>query len=100
MTTVYVSIGNSDGKLPEDRWQEFRDLTHELLTDVLPETGGIVHGAWRSWQPGYTNACWCVEVPPEHETVVKDTLRHPAETLGQDSIAYATAETEFLAPVP
>lgn len=96
--TVYISVGNSDGKLTEQEWQQFRDLTHELLTDVLPETGGVVHGAWRSWQAGYVNACWCVEVPAEHEDIVKDTLRTLAEKFRQDSIAYAVAETEFLRP--
>ena len=95
---VYISIGNSDGKLTEDEWQQFRDLTHELLTDVLPETGGRVHGAWRSWQPDYVNACWCVEVPAEHEGIVKGILRDLAAKFRQDAIAYAVADTEFLRP--
>jgi hypothetical protein len=94
--TTYVTIGNSDGKLPEDEWLQFRDLTHELLTDL--GLTAAVHGAWQSFVPRYVNACWCVEVKPEHEDVVKQTLRDLAAKFGQDSIAWATAETEFLRP--
>jgi hypothetical protein len=93
---VYISIGNSDGKLTAEQWQQYRDLTHELLTEV--GVTAAVHGAWQSFVPKYVNACWCVEVAPEHEDAVKDTLRQLAEKFGQESIAYAVAETEFLVP--
>jgi hypothetical protein len=96
MSTVYISIGNSDGRLSEAEWQEFRDLTHELLTDV--GITAAVHGAWQSFVPKYVNACWCVEVPDEHEAAIVDTLRHLAAKFRQDSIAYAVAETTFLEP--
>jgi len=95
-TTVYVSIGNSDGKLTVEEWQQYRDLTHELLTEV--GVTAAVHGAWQSFVPKYVNACWCVEVADEHEDALKDTLRELAGKFGQDSIAYAVAATEFLTP--
>lgn len=96
MRTVYISIGNSDHKLTDQQWQEYRDLTHELLTEV--GITSAVHGSWQSFVPSYVNACWCVEVPPEHEDALKDTLRQLAAKFEQDSIAWAVAETEFLKP--
>ena len=42
-TQVYISIGNSDGKLAAEEWQQFRDLTHELLTEI--GVTSAVHGA-------------------------------------------------------
>lgn len=95
-TTVYISIGNSDGKLTEQEWLQYRDLTHELLTEI--GVTAAVHGAWQSFIPKYINACWCVEIAPEHETVLKDVLRELTRKFNQDSIAYAVAETEFLIP--
>jgi hypothetical protein len=94
MRTVYVSIGNSDHKLSDEQWLEFRNLTHELLTDL--GLTSAVHGAWQSFVPKYVNACWCVEVKPEHEDVIKQTLSDLARKFAQDSVAWAVADTEFL----
>jgi hypothetical protein len=96
LRTVYVSIGNSDGKLSADEWQQYRDLAHELLTEV--GVTAAVHGAWQSFVPEYVNACWCIEIALEHEDAMKDTLRQLAAKFRQDSIAWAVAETEFLTP--
>ena len=96
MSTVYISIGNSDGRLAEAEWLQFRGLTHELLTEV--GVTSAVHGAWQSFVPPYVNACWCVEVPDEHEAAIVDMLRHLAAKFRQDSIAYAVASTTFLEP--
>lgn len=99
MTTVYISIGNSDDKLTQLRWSDY-------VADVeqrLAESGFRVHGSWFSrpdamWQ----NACWCVELGLLNSTAFvngfKEGLRHVAERYNQDSIAWAEAETEFLAP--
>lgn len=94
--TVYISIGNSDGRLTNAEWLEYRGLVHELLTDV--GITAAVHGAWHSFVPKFVNACWCVEVPDEHEDALVSTLRQLATKFRQDSIAYAVAETTFLKP--
>ncbi len=93
---VYVSIGNSDDKLAQAEWSEFYELTRELLVDL--GLTSEVHGAWASLpNAAWQNACWCVDVKPEHADTVKDTLRRLAHKFRQDSIAWNEANpTEFL----
>lgn len=91
--TVYVSIGNSDDKLPQKRWSEFL-----FETDVtIREEAEAVHGMWYSrpdspWQ----NACWCVEISNTGAEELKLKLAHVAYEFQQDSIAWARAATEFI----
>jgi hypothetical protein len=94
VSTVYISIGNSDDKLTQQRWADFVTRTHL----VLDRYASTMHGSWFSgpaapWQ----NACWCVELVDAIVPGAKDELRLLAREFGQDSIAWAVApETEFL----
>lgn len=98
MTTVYISIGNTDGKLSYTEWAEFWQLTNELLTTTVTTQ---IYGVWRSLPDSeYVNACWGVEVPLVHERALQDGLRELAAKFRQDSIAYAAVpRTRFLMPV-
>lgn len=100
MTTVYVSIGNSDDKLSQAQWAQF---VQEV--DASVRHHGEVHGAWLSppaspWQ----NACWCVEYAhldawPTQVDEQKRWLSRVAQKFHQDSIAWAECPTtEFLTP--
>jgi len=93
MRTVYVSIGNSDDKLTQQRW-------HSYCVDVgltITRYSKQFHGIWFSessspWQ----NACWCIEPWPHMVEQFKQSLSILAEKYQQDSIAWAEAETTFL----
>lgn len=98
---VYISIGNSDDKLSQMEWGKFYHKV-DLTIQGYRHSGVQIHGRWVSqstdhWQ----NACWCSDTYPLGHTLVnllKNQLRDLAAEFGQDSIAWATAETEFLSP--
>ena len=93
--TVYVSIGNTDGKLSHAEWAEYWHLTDELLTQLGLTTATF--GVWHSLPATpYVNACWAVQIPAIHVDAVRDTLVRVASKFRQDSVAWAVAETEFL----
>jgi hypothetical protein len=92
---VYVSIGNSDDKLPQARWHEFwvefrRTVVHHASQ---------VHGEWLSIGCApYQNACICLELPAGNANGLKIDLATLAAEFGQDSIAWAEARTVFIKP--
>lgn len=94
MTTVYISIGNSDDKLTQQDWSRFVGL----LRDIVRTEAGTVHGEWLSlpdsrWQ----NACWCVEVPDAKRSGLRESLAGAAHYAHQDSIAWAeVASVDFI----
>jgi len=95
LVTVYVSIGNSDDKLPQARWHEYWIALRELVVRYAVE----VHGEWLSIPVSpYQNACLCFDVLPDDVTPVKRELAGLAGRFGQHSIAWAEAQTEFLIP--
>jgi len=96
---VYISIGNSDDKLPQADWAMF----HSAVDGVIRRVGRRVHGAWVSpstdpWQ----NACWCVELDEDavgDAVWLRGQLANLAVAYQQDSIAWAEAPTtDFLGP--
>lgn len=94
MTTVYVSIGNSDDKLQQGEWSAFYGDVDQAIRKS--DCVGAIHGAWISesrapWQ----NACWAFDLFAA-PTNLRAELRALAHAYRQDSIAWATAETEFL----
>lgn len=94
MQTVYVSIGNSDGKLTPRQWAHFWHETNEWLQDWAE-----VHGQWHSLPTMiWVNACWRVEVLEDQEQDLKLGLEALAKKYNQNSISYAVAKTEFLTP--
>lgn len=60
-----------------------------------------MQGAWFSrpdaaWQ----NACWCIDMPATWRQYdeLRERMQAIAGEFGQDSIAWAEADTQFLAP--
>lgn len=91
--TVYISIGNSDDKLPQGSWWSFCNELEFLLDNYYV----AVHGQWYSLPNSrFQNACWCVEVPTNDVSALREALIDLASEFRQDSIAWAVAETEFL----
>lgn len=92
MTTVYISVGNSDDRLSQREWHDF----YCKVSRAIHAAARRVHGQWVSepaaaWQ----NACWCVELADE---TLKYKLAGLAAEYRQDSIAWAVAATEFIGP--
>lgn len=95
VSTIYVSIGNSDDKLTQAEWATFCAST---LAEIKTWSRQI-HGDWHSlpnarWQ----NMCICFEVDDTAIDYLKTQLAKQAERYRQDSIAWAPAQTEFLRP--
>jgi hypothetical protein len=92
---VYVSIGNSDDKLTQAEWSEFCTRTLGFLQGEASR----VHAVWYSRPDApFQNAAICFEVDLEQqEEPIKGVLRQLAAAYDQDSIAWAIAQTEFLA---
>lgn len=91
--TVYVSIGNSDDKLSQREWSAF---TMETYAEVL-HCSAQLHGVWASASTDqYQNACWCFEIRKNRAPALKRALAKIAKRHGQDSIAWAVADTEFI----
>lgn len=97
MTTVYISIGNSDDKLTQAEWAQFWTSTDAAICENVK----TMHGRWMSEPTSrFQNACWCVEIAEGAAINYEGRLRHRLKYLAafyrQDSIAWAPAVTEFL----
>jgi hypothetical protein len=94
VTTVYITVGNSDDKLSQNEWSAFVSSVRLVLRDEAQ----VMHGEWFSlpdspWQ----NACWCVEFVEYRLDRARMRLGKLAPAFRQDSIAWAEAPTvEFL----
>lgn len=101
LITVYISIGNSDDYLSQERWAEFVGVLH-TLTDPYADDAWVMarHGEWFSdpWSP-WQNACWCVELDEDAAPALKAELGRVARRYQQESIAWAEASTTFLTGV-
>jgi hypothetical protein len=93
MITAYISIGNSDDKLPQVEWAAYAG--HVMGT--IRRAAATVHGEWTSFPlSSYQNACWCVEIEPAAVEPLKRSLASAAQLFRQDSIAWAEVTTEFI----
>lgn len=96
MSTVYISIGNSDDKLTQADWAKYVSI----VRSIMRTEAGTVHGEWLSlpdsrWQ----NACWCVEVDDDCRSGLRESLAGAAHYARQDSIAWAeVASVDFITP--
>lgn len=95
-STVYASIGNSDDKLTQARWSAF----HDRFTTLVRTHALRVYGDWTStgtspWQ----NACIAFEIGHETAKRLQHDLAELAGEYGQDSIAWAEADTQFISPL-
>jgi len=96
--TIYISIGNSDDKLTQSKWQDYVVAMDNLVDYYIAHT----HGRWFSApDTPYQNACWCIEVDERDLDAIRCELALLAQRFGQDSIALAVVtETEFIEPSP
>jgi hypothetical protein len=93
--TVYVSIGNSDDRLTQQRWNQFWNATRRAVFAYASQ----VYGDWASasgsrWQ----NACVGFKIPMLAAGTLRCELAKIAAEFGQESIAWAEAVTEFISP--
>jgi len=91
LTTVYVSIGNSDDKLSQSEWSNYLHSFRECMAKFAKE----VYGDWVS-EPSssYQNAC--MGIATETPLTLKAALAILRTEYRQDSVAWAVAETEFI----
>lgn len=95
MTTVHVSIGNSDDKLTQAEWSSFKWSVESAVRHATSE----VYGSWVSpsadpWQ----NACWAFAIDPGSPqcAYLRSQLRLLGAHYSQDSIAWCRGDTEFM----
>lgn len=97
LATVYISIGNSDDRLPQIQWHSFWTGFRKIARGHA----AYIHGEWLSIPVSpYQNACICLQITPDAIPDLKEALIALAAEFRQDSIAWARAETEFLAAAP
>lgn len=95
MTTVYVSIGNSDDRLTQAEWSTFADE----VAYTVEIASSVVHGVWYSAPDSpYQNACICAEIPGTAMDRLRQDLADICADHRQESIALAIANTEFITP--
>jgi hypothetical protein len=92
---VFVSIDNSDDRLPQIQWSNFC----VSVRSVIYRYASVVLGWWLSpvedqWQ----NACACFEIRADLTPALKMGLRSLASLYGQDRIVWADATTAWLRP--
>lgn len=94
MATVYISIGNSDDKLPQAEWSAFA----KRVGIAVRARASAVHGEWYSlpdspWQ----NMCICAVFSDPDLPYMRKELAALRAAWDQDSVAWAEVpETEFL----
>lgn len=113
MTTVLVTIGNSDDKLTQREWADFQQRVDHLVAIAATEVHGRFHSLpHHPWQ----TAAWSFTIHPE-ATVgsgaaalagepndepaaawLAHALRDAAHEFRQDSIAWTEGPTTFLTP--
>jgi hypothetical protein len=99
---VYVTIGNSDGKLGHEEWDEFIRTVKTILYGY-----GHLIGDWRRDEWPYVNAIFCFELSAslvvdgdarynEYDKGLRSHLAGIAARYRQDSIAFALCEPELI----
>lgn len=102
--TVFVSIGNSDDRLPQSAWAEY----FALVDARVGAAAAMIHGRWVSVATDpYQNACWAFQpsnldgwwgAPEGGRETLREALADLARQFGQDSIAWAETEVGFIEP--
>ena len=95
MKTVYITIGNSDDKLRQQEWCRFCRELSDRASYLASETHFI--GFSNPDSPWQTMLI-CIVVPNNAMAELKANLKALASNYGQDSIALAVAEVEFVKP--
>lgn len=98
--TVYVTIGNTDGRLSHPEWVALVVETRGALRAAA--SAGRVHGDWHSAPDAlWVNHCWCAEMARDQVAWLRDRLRQFAVFYRQDAIALAVLPgVEHVRPGP
>jgi hypothetical protein len=100
MSTAYITIGNSDNKLTQAQWSEFRHAVDLAVSQAAAEGACVQFHGYSLPAAPWQNAMWAIELPDDLP-LVRQELRHRVAQLAwiynQDSIAWAQADVEFLA---
>jgi hypothetical protein len=90
---VYVTIGNSDDRLTQQKWSRFVSRT---LASIEAHASKI-HGNWVSESASpYQNACFSFDLAPAAVAPLRAALESLRDGFDQDSIAWATAELDMV----
>lgn len=95
MSTLAVAIGNSDDKLTQAEWADYCTDVRGALWGVAVEVFGEFASASTS---RFQNACYLVRAELDDE--LRARLAELARDYGQESIAVAVGETEFVRGAP
>lgn len=104
-TAVYVSVGNTDDRLPQARWASLcDDVGLALYPLVVRHRLAELHGPWfTAGDAERQSAVWCLVIPPENvpraQPLLGDLrlrLAVLASTYGQESVAWTSGETELI----
>lgn len=95
--SIYVTIGNSDDRLTQAEWADYRRKVDIAIREALLLGYGLMWGAWvsPSTEP-FQNACWCFSAHADAKAGLRIRLKDIAGEFDQDSIAWAQANPEFL----
>ncbi len=94
---VYVSIGNSDGKLTQAEWAIFVSRVRLAIAGYAEAIHGKCYSASHAFKQ---NAIFSFEIEPEDAAMLREDLRVLATKYQQDSIAWAhVLEVELLKPL-
>lgn len=93
-TTVYVSIGNTDGKLNQPEYAEYVRDFRRVMGKYAVET----YGVWFSAPDvPFQNACIAIGVKADLVDELRDELSKMRSYFEQDSVAWAVVPTtEFI----
>lgn len=95
MTTLYISIGNSDNKLTQEEWADYCSELKWVAEGAISVEK--IYGIWYSASDSkHQNMCVALEC--SNDIVLKKILSKLCKTFRQDSIAVAYATTAFVTP--
>lgn len=96
--TYVVQIGNSDDKLGQREWSQFRGETGDLITGLLANR--VYFAGYSLSNSMWQNACWVFD-PKEGMDVekLKGELRDVCRRYRQDAIALTVGETVMVLAV-
>lgn len=97
MAIVYVTIGNSDDKLTQERWAAFVQHVRDFTNGVA----NVVHGEWFSLPNARRqNMCICIETNMNGVVDLRHGLSLCAQVYKQESIAMAVVENTIFCRPP
>lgn len=90
---VYVTIGNSDDRLTQQKWCRFVSRT----TAVIYTYATQVYGCWHSESAGpFQSACFGFDIAEGSMAPLRTALESLRISFEQDSIAWAVATPEMV----